>query len=65
MMKMRLFVVKQNRFNPTLQLLKRALTENRFGKIHMVNLNVFGVDLNHIMIRLLGEEHTNMMEVHL
>ena len=37
----RLFVVKQNRFNPTLQLLKRALTENRFGKIHMVNLNVF------------------------
>ena len=37
----RLFVVKQNRCNPTLQLLKRALTENRFGKVHMVHLNVF------------------------
>ena len=37
----RLFVVKQNRRNSTLQLLKRATQENRFGKIHMVNLNVF------------------------
>ena len=37
----RLFVVKQNRRNPTLQLLKRAIKENRFGKIHMVHLNVF------------------------
>lgn len=37
----RLFVVKQNRRNTTLQLLKRAVTENRFGKIHMVHLNVF------------------------
>jgi UDP-N-acetyl-2-amino-2-deoxyglucuronate dehydrogenase len=37
----RLFVVKQNRLNTTLQLLKRAVTEKRFGKIHMVHLNVF------------------------
>lgn len=37
----RLFVVKQNRNNPTLQLLKRAIKEKRFGKIHMVHLNVF------------------------
>tara|TARA_B100000989_G_scaffold145077_1_gene108116 strand:- start:38289 stop:39365 length:1077 start_codon:yes stop_codon:yes gene_type:complete len=37
----RLFVVKQNRNNSTLQLLKRAIKENRFGKIHMVHLNVF------------------------
>lgn len=37
----RLFVVKQNRRNTTLQLLKRATEEKRFGKIHMVNLNVF------------------------
>lgn len=37
----RLFVVKQNRRNSTLQLLKRAVTEKRFGKIHMVHLNVF------------------------
>lgn len=37
----RLFVVKQNRRNQTLQLLKRAMEEERFGRIHMVNLNVF------------------------
>nr|QLL91146.1 WblB protein [Plesiomonas shigelloides] len=37
----RLFVVKQNRRNSTLQLLKRAVTEKRFGKIHMVHVNVF------------------------
>lgn len=37
----RLFVVKQNRRNTTLQLLKRAMEEKRFGKIHMVHLNVF------------------------
>ncbi len=39
--RVRLFVVKQNRHNTTLQLLKRAVTEKRFGKIHMVHLNVF------------------------
>jgi len=37
----RLFVVKQNRRNTTLQLLKRAIEEKRFGKIHMVHVNVF------------------------
>lgn len=37
----RLFVVKQNRRNTTLQLLKRAIEEKRFGRIHMVHLNVF------------------------
>lgn len=37
----RLFVVKQNRRNTTLQLLKRAVLEKRFGRIHMVHLNVF------------------------
>jgi UDP-N-acetyl-2-amino-2-deoxyglucuronate dehydrogenase len=37
----RLFVVKQNRCNTTLQLLKRAVSEKRFGKIHLVQLNVF------------------------
>jgi len=39
--RVRLFVVKQNRLNSTLQLLKRAVTEKRFGRIYMVNLNVF------------------------
>lgn len=37
----RLFVVKQNRRNSTLQLLKRAVDEKRFGRIYMVHLNVF------------------------
>jgi UDP-N-acetyl-2-amino-2-deoxyglucuronate dehydrogenase len=37
----RLFVVKQNRRNSTLQLLKRAVTEKRFGRIHLVQVNVF------------------------
>lgn len=39
--KVRLFVVKQNRRNATLQLLKRAVEQNRFGRIYMVNINVF------------------------
>jgi UDP-N-acetyl-2-amino-2-deoxyglucuronate dehydrogenase len=37
----RLFVVKQNRKNSTLQLLKRAINEGRFGKINMVHINVY------------------------
>lgn len=37
----RLFVVKQNRRNATLQLLKRAIDEKRFGAIKMVHFNVF------------------------
>jgi UDP-N-acetyl-2-amino-2-deoxyglucuronate dehydrogenase len=37
----RLFVVKQNRHNATLQLLKRTLEKKRFGKVYMVNINVF------------------------
>jgi UDP-N-acetyl-2-amino-2-deoxyglucuronate dehydrogenase len=37
----RMFVVKQNRRNATLQLLKRAVDKKRFGRIYMVTLNVF------------------------
>jgi UDP-N-acetyl-2-amino-2-deoxyglucuronate dehydrogenase len=37
----RLFVVKQNRRNATLQLLKKAIEKGRFGRIHMVTINVF------------------------
>jgi UDP-N-acetyl-2-amino-2-deoxyglucuronate dehydrogenase len=36
-----LFIVKQNRKNATLQLLKRAVEKKRFGRIHLVTLNVF------------------------
>jgi UDP-N-acetyl-2-amino-2-deoxyglucuronate dehydrogenase len=36
-----LLVVKQNRRNPTLQLLKRAVERRRFGRIYMATINVF------------------------
>jgi UDP-N-acetyl-2-amino-2-deoxyglucuronate dehydrogenase len=37
----RLFVVKQNRLNATLQMLKNAIDKGRFGKLYMANINVF------------------------
>ena len=37
----RLFVVKQNRRNATLQLLKTAIDQGRFGRIYSVAINVF------------------------
>jgi len=36
-----LFVVKQNRLNPTMQLLKKAVNKDRFGKIYAAHVNVF------------------------
>ena len=39
--KVHLFIVKQNRFNKTLQLVKRQLEKGRFGKLALVNVNVF------------------------
>lgn len=36
-----LFVVKQNRRNATLQLLKSAVDQKRFGRIYSVGINVF------------------------
>ena len=37
----KLFVVKQNRLNAPVQLLKKAIDAGRFGRIHMVTVNVF------------------------
>ncbi|HOD18335.1 MAG TPA: Gfo/Idh/MocA family oxidoreductase [Candidatus Cloacimonadota bacterium] len=37
----KLFVVKQNRLNSTMQLLKKAITKQRFGKIYLAQSNVF------------------------
>ena len=37
----KLFVVKQNRLNATLQLVKRAVDGGRFGRLAIVNVNVF------------------------
>lgn len=36
----RLFVVKQNRLNPAIQLLKRAVDQGRFGRIYLANTTV-------------------------
>jgi UDP-N-acetyl-2-amino-2-deoxyglucuronate dehydrogenase len=35
-----LFVVKQNRLNPPIQLLKRAIDKGRFGRIYLANVTV-------------------------
>lgn len=35
-----LFVVKQNRLNPTIQLVKRAMDKGRFGRVYMANCTV-------------------------
>jgi UDP-N-acetyl-2-amino-2-deoxyglucuronate dehydrogenase len=37
----RLFVIKQNRLNPTIQLLRRAILKGRFGRIYLSQVNVF------------------------
>lgn len=37
----KLFVVKQNRLNPTLQALKHAVDSGRFGSIYLSTVNVF------------------------
>jgi len=37
----RLFVIKQNRRNATLQLVKKAIERGRFGRIYMTTINVF------------------------
>jgi predicted dehydrogenase len=37
----RLFIVKQNRFNPPVEALKKAIEENRLGKIFNVQLSCF------------------------
>lgn len=39
--KVKLFVVKQNRLNSTMQLLKKAIDKNRFGRIYLAQSNVF------------------------
>jgi UDP-N-acetyl-2-amino-2-deoxyglucuronate dehydrogenase len=36
-----LFVIKQNRLNTTMQLLKKAIDKGRFGRIYVVQSNVF------------------------
>ena len=37
----RLFVVKQNRYNPPVQAIKEALDENRLGKISECSVKLF------------------------
>ncbi len=37
----RLFIVKQNRFNPPVEAIKKAIDENKLGKIYSVQMNCF------------------------
>lgn len=37
----RLFVVKQNRLNPPIQLLRRAIDRGRFGRLYLANCSVY------------------------
>lgn len=37
----KLFVVMQNRLNPAIQLVRKAIDEGRFGNIYMIQANVF------------------------
>lgn len=39
--KVRLFVVKQNRLNPPIQLLRQAIDKGRFGKLYVANTTVW------------------------
>lgn len=39
--KVKLFVIKQNRLNQTVQLLKNAIDKGRFGRIYFAQVNVF------------------------
>lgn len=39
--KKKIFVCLQNRYNPTIQLLKKSLDNNELGKIYFVNVNIF------------------------
>ena len=45
----RLFVVKQNRLNSTINTLKQTIDAGKFGKILNVACNVFGLGLKNIM----------------
>ena len=39
--KKRVFLIHQNRFNPTIQCVKKALDDGAFGKIYMMTSNIF------------------------
>ena len=52
----KLFIIKQNRFNTPVVALRKALEKGRFGKLFMGTVRVSGVGLKNIMIKILGEE---------
>ena len=51
--KVKLYVVKQNRFNKTLKLLKKQLSQGRFGKLALITVTVFGKGLKSIMTQMI------------
>jgi len=52
----KLFVVKQNRYQPALQLLKDAIQKQRFGRIYLVNMNVFWTRPQTIIIKQMARD---------
>ena len=59
----KLFVVKQNRFNLPIIKLKEAIENQKFGKLILATIRGDGQGTRVIMIRMHGEEHGNLMEV--
>ena len=59
-----LFVVKPLRYNKVINLIKKTLTENRFGKIHLINMNIFWTrPQSYYDEAALGVEQSNLMVV--
>ena len=56
-----LFVVKQNRFNPPIMKLKKAIDNKQFGRIQMISLTFSGRGHKLIMIKMTGGGPGNLM----
>ena len=59
-----LFVVKQNRFNKTIQLVKNQFLNARFGRLHMVSSQCFWQRPQSYYDQAFGEAPGSLMAVH-
>ena len=53
----------QNRFNNPIQIAKKYINDNKFGKIINITTRVRGLEIKNIMTKHYGEVPGNMMEV--
>ena len=58
-----IYLLLQNRFNSTLQLVKRQLQAGRFGKLAMVTVNVFWQRPRVTTTKIVGAALGNSMAV--